>query len=424
MPVETRAQIRAREEAAKGPASRAGARAASSRATTHSSTSGVEVPPSPAAKKAVAAKKASAAAAKKRSTAGKGPKKTAARKKKSPFDTFAKDFSATLPPGEIEGLNSIVVKPVTKDSYSKRKDQPTIETILTTEHPKTKTTNTQETSEPQATEIDPDVTYSEDEENGGIELAAPNVISNSWVDPYADLSPAERAETISRYVCYRTGYSHTPEDWEGYKKIIMEKFKAQEMKLGKEESSLEIIWVENEARFGGNNIPEVRKAFNLWISERNSHAPNPATDPFSEGPYQDFTTNICLVADSTSITSVLAFANSSPGAIPPTIVVVDRHYCPAAHTQEVIEAGDEVQGADWDVPGDPREADADIVERGDKVIWEGYKGFFRAGVDEWMNVESEAQPERDLPSFWMQYFAKYAEGRFGGWELARCGVLE
>ena len=163
------------------------------------------------------------------------------------------------------------------------------------------------------------------------------------------------------------------------------------------------------------------RAFNAWSLERNPHAPNPATDPFSEGPYQDFTANICLVADSTSITSVLA---SSSGAIPPTIIVVDRHYCHNAHAQEVAEAGDEIQGAVWDEVGDAREADADIVERGDKVIWEGYKGFFRAGVDEWMNVESEAQPERDLPSFWMQYFAKYAEGRVGGWELTRCGVLE
>lgn len=162
----------------------------------------------------------------------------------------------------------------------------------------------------------------------------------------------------------------------------------------------------------------------MWCIERNPHAPNPATDPFSEGPYQDFTANICLVADSTSITSTLAFANSSPGAIPPTIVVVDRHYCPDAHAQEVAEAGDEVQDAVLGAPGDPREADVDIVERGDKVIWKGYKGFFRAGVDEWMNVESEAQPERDFPSFWMQYFAKYAEGRVGGWELTRCGVLE
>ena len=279
MPVETRAQIRAREEAAKGPAGRAGARAASSRAKTLSSTSCVEVPPSPAAKKAVAAKKASAAAANKRSKAGKGPKKTAARKKKSPFDTLADDLGATLPPGEVEVLDSIAVKLVdvlAKDSHTKTENQPTLEkskdtpktprplqeeTILTTEKkesPKTEPANTQETSETQATEIDADVTCSEDEEDGGIELTA-NVISKTWVDPYADLSPAERAETISRYVCYRTGYSHTPEDWETYKKIIMEKFKVQEIKLGKEESSLEIVWVEDEARFGGNNISEVRK---------------------------------------------------------------------------------------------------------------------------------------------------------------------
>lgn len=90
----------------------------------------------------------------------------------------------------------------------------------------------------------------------------------------------------------------------------------------------------------------------------------------------------------------------------------------------MADAGDEVQDAVTGLPGDPREADAAIVERGDKVIWKGYKGFFRAGVDEWMNVESEAQPERDLPSFWMQYFAKYAQGQAGGWELTRCGVLE
>jgi len=279
MPVETRAQIRAREEAAKGPAGRAGARAASSRAKTLSSTSGLEAPPSPAAKKAVAAKKASAAAAKKRSTAGKGPKKTAARKKKSPFDTLADDLGSTLPPGEVEELDSIVVKlmdVLTKDNHSKSEDLPTIEksndgpktpqplkeeTIHTTETrepSETETTNTQETSEAQATEIDTDVTCSEDEDDGGIELA-PNITSKIWVDPYADLSPAERAETISGYVCYRTGYSHTPEDWETYKKIIMEKYTAQEMKLGKDESSLEIVWVEDEARFGGNNIPEVRK---------------------------------------------------------------------------------------------------------------------------------------------------------------------
>lgn len=428
MPVETRAQIRAREEAAKGPAGRAGARAASSRAKTLSSTGGVEVPPSPAAKKAVAAKKA---AAKKKSTAGKGPKKTAARKKKSPFDTLADDLGATLPPREVEELDSIVVKLVD----IKPEDQPTTgksknttprplkeETILTTE-PKAKTTNTQEAPETQATEIDSDATCSEDEEEGDIELA-PNVISKTWVDPYVDLSPAERAETISRYVCFRTGYSHTPEDWEIYKKIIMGKFKAQEMKLGKEESNLEIVWVEDEARFGGNNISEVRKAFNVWCLKRNPHSPNPETDPFSEGPYQDFTANICLAADSSSITSVLAFANSSPDAIPPTIIVIDRHYCPAIHAQEVAEAGDEVRGAVLGGVGDQREADAHIVERGDKVIWEGYRGFFRAGVGEWMHVESEAQPERDLPSFWMQYFAKYAEGKISGWELTRCGVLE
>jgi len=173
----------------------------------------------------------------------------------------------------------------------------------------------------------------------------------------------------------------------------------------------------------GSNLTLYR-AFNVWSLERNSHAPNPATNPFSEGPHQDFTANICLAADSTSITSVLAFAKSTPSAIPPTIIVVDRHYCPTAHAQEVAEAGDEVQGAVWGGSGDPREADTDIVEMGDKVIWEGYRGFFRAGVDEWMNVESEAQPERDFPSFWMQYFAKYAEGRIGGWELTPCGVLE
>ena len=272
MPVETRAQIRAREEAAKGPAGRVGARAASSRAKSLSSTSDVEVPTSPAAKKAAAAKNASAAAAKKRSTAGKGSKKTAARKKKSPFDTLAEDLGATL---GVEELDSIVVRPLdilTRDSYSKIDDQPTIEksedtqqkspTTLTDEtaekkeHSKTETTNTQETLEAQATEIDPDITYSEDDEDGGIELAT---TSKTWVDPYADLSAAERAETISRYVCYRTGYSHTPEDWETYKKIIMEKFKSQETKLEKEESSLEIIWVEDEARFGGNRIPGVRK---------------------------------------------------------------------------------------------------------------------------------------------------------------------
>jgi len=284
MPVETRAQIKAREEAAKGPACRAGARAASSRAKTLSSTSGVEMPPSPAAKKAVAAKKASATEAKKKSTTGKGPKKTAARRKKSPLDTLAEDLGATLLPGGVEELDSAVVKLVdvlTTDRSSNTGGRPTfgklqgtpkssttlIETTDRLERLQTETTNTQETLEttntqetldPQATGIDPDVTCSEDEQDGGIRLAS-SVFGNTWVDPYADLSPAERAETISRYVCYRTGYSHTPEDWETYKKIIMEKFKAQEVKLGKEESSLEIVWAEDELRFGGNNIQEVRK---------------------------------------------------------------------------------------------------------------------------------------------------------------------
>lgn len=57
-------------------------------------------------------------------------------------------------------------------------------------------------------------------------------------------------------------------------------------------------------------------------------------------------------------------------------------------------------------------------------MWKGYKGCFRAGIEEWMNVESEAQAEKENPGFWMQYFAKYAEGRDAGWELTVCGVLE
>lgn len=169
------------------------------------------------------------------------------------------------------------------------------------------------------------------------------------------------------------------------------------------------------------------RAFDEWCLLHNRHAPYPSSDPFGQGRYQDFTTNFCLAADTTSIASVLANSSTTeaPGHSAPTILVVDRHYHPEIHAQEVTDAGDEADGAAHEAKGgDPREADADLVELGEKIVWKGYQGSFRAAVDEWMNVESEAQPERGLPSFWMQYFAKYASKRASGWDLASCGVME
>ncbi|KAF8458800.1 hypothetical protein BDZ91DRAFT_785775 [Kalaharituber pfeilii] len=497
--VETRSQTRAREEAAKGPAGRAGARSreTSSRAAAASASASAPVPPSPAAKKANAARKNSklkAAAAVAGSTAkrktgakagGSGRAKST-RQKRGPLDTLAKDLGRGLPEEEeeeeedgdeiveVEELESITVRlpgeiaaggsgekgtPARGKEFAVEVPSKPSEAAGTTSEPDQLPPSARKTQpEPIATpspvlstpsskpaapathitlDDDGSPTASESELETAPSQADPPSPSPStqpsdslWIEPYPDLSPAERAETISGYVCYRTDYASPPQEWERYKQTVMDKFKEQEARHGKEEAALEIVWVEDWDRFGKvdvNNLHIIREAFNGWCLERNPHAPNPATYPFPSGPYQDFSPNLCLVADTLSITSVLS---SSPTA---TILVLDRHYDPATHAEEVAEAlaaGDDVDGAP--VPtisptgfrSDPREADAARLERGDKVVWKGYKGYFRAGIDEWMNIESEAQAEWDLPGFWMQYFAKYADGRTGGWELTTCGVLE
>lgn len=274
MPVETRAQIKAREAAAQGPAARAGARSTSSRIKAVKDTTGGEVPASPAAKKAVAAKKASASAAKKPVKSTKGGKKTAAKPKKSAFDNIADELGSTLPKTDAEEFEAIVIRapglgggvgsPGGHQAAAKAENKASPKAAVTAKNDEVRNVSpeaisTQQTIQTQETEGEHDLTGSEDEDDeGGIGLVPDNT-SGTWVDPYPDLSPAERAETISGYVCYRTDYSHSPTEWGKYKGIIMDGFKKEETRHGKDVSSLEITWMEDESRFGGNNITEVRK---------------------------------------------------------------------------------------------------------------------------------------------------------------------
>ncbi|KAI5797834.1 hypothetical protein DFH27DRAFT_560435 [Peziza echinospora] len=515
MPVETRAQIRAREEAEKGPAGSVGSRA--TKKTTTATTTDAE-PAVPKKKKAPAAKKAKAAPPAKRNTG------TASRKKRmsvdGPLDTIVVDLVRSLPLPSVEegaAVAAAKAKPAAekkekaaKEKVAKEKKEPKpaaaaplpaevlaaaagskryvaiapkpapgappasapapvtfsappqVPVPATTTPPVATEEGSPLPKGPQApagkTAHDDSVTEEETENDDDgrpdpivfkiIPKAAGPAPENSqnppaslqpqpkeYDDAYPDMPPYDRAEKISGYVVYRTDYSHSQQEWSRYKEILMHHFRSQEAKAGKDAALLEVVWVEDEDLYGGEDLEAVREEFDNWCREKNPeldlHGEDSHFNYFPAGPYQDYTSNFCLVADKQSITSTLA-PQAATATTPPSILILQRGYNSEDHEDEIADTPsyalipenplDAFDPSQHPAGFDPRTLVEEAVAESEKVVWAGYRGWFRAGMDNWMHLEPEAQGSLE---FWMQYFAaNAARSRGGCWTLLEGGVLE